>query len=160
MVLTVPAAHLRIVVDTAVARGATAAALCAASGLEAAALDDPNARASIEVTSALYETAADATGDVAFGLHVAERSDFYAFDALGFAIASKSTLREAFEQLGPSIRALQGTQMDLEADAGAAPLTFDLPDQAAALPCRHRTEAYMARVVRTIALATGAQPAL
>jgi AraC-like DNA-binding protein len=151
---------LRIVVDTAVAGGASLQDLCAASGLDAAALDDPEARASIEATAVLYETAALRTGDAAFGLHVAERSDFYAFDALGFAIAAKQSLRDAFEQLAPSIRALQGTRLELATDEGTAHLTFDLPEQGTSLPCRHRTEAYMARVVRTIALATGAAPAL
>lgn len=158
--LTVPAHHLRIVVDTAIAQGASLQDLCAAAGLEPAALDDLEARATIEATSALYETAATRTRDAAFGLHVAERSDFFAFDALGFAIAAKQTLREAFEQLAPSIRALQGTRLELGVDEGAAHLTFDLPEHTAALPCRHRTEAYMARIVRTIALATGASPAL
>jgi AraC-like DNA-binding protein len=159
-VLTVPAPHLRIVVDTAIAEGASLADLCAASGLEASVFDDSEARATIEAASALYETAAARTGDAAFGLHVAERSDFYAFDALGFAIAAKRTLREAFEQLAPSIRALQGTQLELAIDGEVAHLTFDLPEHTALLPCRQRTEAYMARVVRTIALATGEAPAL
>jgi AraC-like DNA-binding protein len=160
MVLTVPAQHLRIVLDTAASLGASTDELCAAAGMDRGAFDDPNARASIEATSALYETAALRTSDAAFGLHVAERSDFFAFDALGFAISAKSTLREAFEQLAPSIRALQGTRIDLEVIDDGAHLTFDLPEQAAGLPCRHRTEAYMARVVRTIALATGAAPRL
>jgi AraC-like DNA-binding protein len=159
MVLTVPAPHLRIVLDTAVALGASMEELCSAAGMERGAFDDPEARVSIEATSALYETAALRTGDGAFGLHVAERSDFFAFDALGFAISAKGSLREAFEQLAPSIRALQGTKIDLAVLDGAAHLAFDLPEQAAGLPCRHRTEAYMARVVRTIALATGTPPA-
>jgi AraC-like DNA-binding protein len=160
MELTVPAPHLRIVLDTAVALGASTDELCSAAGLSRGAFDDPEARASLEATSALYETAAMRTGDVAFGLHVAERSDFFAFDALGFAISAKGSLREAFEQLAPSIRALQGTRMDLDVIDGVAHLAFDLPEQAAGLPCRHRTEAYMARVVRTIALATGTAPPL
>jgi AraC-like DNA-binding protein len=160
MVVTVPAHHLRIVLDTAVALGASADEMCAVAGVDRGAFDDPDARASLEATSALYETGALRTGDAAFGLHVAERSDFFAFDALGFAIASKGTLREAFEQLAPSIRALQGTRIDLEVQEGAAHLTFELPEQDAGLPCRHRAEAYMARVVRTIALATGRAPTL
>jgi AraC-like DNA-binding protein len=160
MVVTVPVSHLRIVLDTAAAQGLSAEELCSAVGLDPASLDDGDARATLDVVAALYETAAKRTADDAFGLHVAERSDFYAFDALGFAIATKRTLRDAFEHLAPSIMALQGTRMDLNVTGDVALVSFDLPEQAAALPCRHRTEAYMARVVRTMALATGARPRL
>jgi AraC-like DNA-binding protein len=159
LIRTVPAHHLRIVLDTAGEKGASVEELCVSAGLDARLLDDLDARAPLEVASALYEEAAQRTGDGAFGLHVAERSDFFAFDALGFAIATKRNLREAFVHLGPSITALQGTRMELDVIGDAAHLTYQLPEESLQ-PCRHRSEAYMARMVRTIALATGVRPRL
>jgi len=94
------------------------------------------------------------SSDGSLGLHVAERSDFFAFDALGFAIAAKKNLREAFAHLGPAISALHGTGMELEVVGHAAHLSYELPEEAVT-PCRHRAEAYMARVLRMLALATG-----
>jgi len=154
MAATVSAHHLRIVLDTASSRGANADDLCASVGLVPALLEDTAARTSAEVASALYEEAARQTGDGALGLHVAERSDFFAFDALGFAIASKNNLREAFAHLGPSISALHGTSMELNVNRDAAHLSYELPEEGTQ-PYRHRAEAYMARVLRMLALATG-----
>jgi AraC-like DNA-binding protein len=151
---TVPAHHLRIVLDTAASRGASALELCASVGLDPALPEDMEARTPAAVASALYERAAEETGDSALGLHVAERSDFFAFDALGFAIAAKKNLREAFDHLGPAISALHGTGMELEVTGDAAHLSYELPEEAVQ-PCRHRAEAYMARTVRMLALATG-----
>ncbi len=154
MAATVPAHHLRIVLDTAASKGANARELCASVGLDPALLEDPEARTPAAVASALYEEAAAQTGDGAFGLHVAERSDFFAFDALGFAIAAKKNLSEAFAHLGPAISALHGTRMELDVVGSAAHLSFELPEEAGQL-CRHRAEAYTARVVRMFVLATG-----
>src|SRR5688572_4641509 len=99
MALTVPAHHLRVVLDTAVEKGASAKELSEAIGVELAVLDDPEARVPLEAATYLYNESARRTGDAAFGLHVAERSDFFAFDALGFAISTKNNFREAFEHL-------------------------------------------------------------
>ena len=156
MVLTVPAHHLRVVLDTAVERGAAADELCSIVKLDPLLLDDPTARVPLETASALYEESANRTHDSAFGLHVAERSDFFAFDALGFAIATKRNLREAFEHLAPAIAALHGVRMELEVLHDVAHLTCELPEEPM-LRCRQRTEAYVARVLRTIELATGAR---
>jgi AraC-like DNA-binding protein len=157
MVLKVPAHHLRVVLDTAVEKGAAAGELCQTVGLDARLLDDLEARVPLEMATALYDESARRTGDGGFGLHVAERSDYFAFDALGFAISTKQNLREAFEHLAAAITALQGTRMELDVVADTAHLTFELPEEPTR-PCRHRTEAYMARVVRMIELATGARP--
>lgn len=154
MAATVPAHHLRIVLDTAASKGANARELCASVGLDPALLEGPEARTPAEIALALYEGAAAQTGDSAFGLHVAERSDFFAFDALGFAIAAKKNLSEAFAHLGPAISALHGTRMELDVVGSAAHLSFELPEEAGQ-PCRHRAEAYTARVVRMFVLATG-----
>jgi AraC-like DNA-binding protein len=159
MVLTVPAHHLRVVLDTATEKGASGGELCACVALDAELLDNLEARVPLETASALYEEAARRTGDDAFGLHVAERSDWFAFDALGLAIATKRNLREAFEHLAPAIAALQGTRMALETIGEAAHLRVELPEEPLR-PCRHRTESYMARVVRTMELATGVRPRL
>ena len=157
MVLTVPAHHLRIVLDTAVEKGASAKELSHTIGVELDVLDDAQARVPLEAATGLYNACAERTGDTAFGLHVAERSDFFAFDALGFAIRSKNNFREVFEHLAAAITALQGVRMELDVVEDAAYLSFELPEEPTE-PCRHRTEAYMARVIRMMELATGARP--
>lgn len=159
MGLMVPAHYLRFVLDTAAEKGADVAELCAAAGIAPQLLDDVRSSTPIATASALYEHAARRTGDDAFGLHVAERSDFYAFDALGFAIATKRNLREAFERLAPAIMTLQGTHIELDVTGDVTTYLCELPEEGV-MPCRHRTEAYLARVVRTIELATGARPHL
>jgi AraC-like DNA-binding protein len=159
LVLTVPAQNLRVVLDTATEKGAPAADICAAVGLDPRLLDDANARVLLEVASDTYDESARRTGDDAFGLHVAERSDYFAFDALGLAVSAKQNLKDAIEHLGPAITALHGTRMELEVIGDQARLAISMPEESIR-PCRHRTEAYMARVVRMIELATGARPLL
>jgi AraC-like DNA-binding protein len=156
---TVPAHHLRVVLDTATEKGAPATEICSAVGLDARLLDDMEARVPLEVASDLYDECARRAADDAFGLHVAERSDYFAFDALGLAISTKENIREAFEHLGPAITALHGTRMELDIVGQQAHLAIQLPEENVR-PCRHRTEAYMARVVRMIELATGTRPQL
>jgi len=157
MALTVPAHHLRVVLDTAVEKGASAKELAEEIGVELGVLDDPQARVALEAATRLYNEAARRTGDTAFGLHVAERSDFFAFDALGFAISTKNNLREVFEHLKSAILALQGIRIELDVVEDAACLSFEMPEESTE-PCRHRTEAYMARIIRMMELATGTRP--
>ena len=159
MVQTVFAHHLRAVLDTAAEKGASVEELSAEISLDTQLLDDLSARVPLAMATTLYDLAADRIGDPSFGLHVAERSDYFAFDALGFAVRTKTNLREAFEHLANAITALHGTRMELAAVGDAAHLSFELPEEPTQ-PCRHRTEAYTARIVRLFELATGARPAL
>ncbi len=64
--------------------------------VDADALRDPWARIPLRDLVALYETAARLTGDSALGLHVGARTDFRAYDVLGYVIANSATLRAAF----------------------------------------------------------------
>ena len=159
MVLTVPAQNLRVVLDTAAEKGARVTEICEAVGLDQRLLDDSNARVPLEIASNTYDESAKRARDDAFGLHVAERSDYFAFDALGLAISAKQNLRQAFEHLSPAITALNGTRMELDIVGDQAHLAMSLPEEGLR-PCRHRTESYMARVVRMIELATGSRPRL
>lgn len=159
IVQTVPAQNLRVVLDTAAERGAPAAAICEAVGLDPRLLDDAAARVPLEIASDTYDEAARRTADEAFGLHVAERSDFFAFDALGLAVSTKQNLKQAFEHLQPAIVALHGIRMELDVVGELAHLAVTLPEEGLR-PCRHRTEAFVARVVRMIELATGNRPQL
>lgn len=79
--------------------GVDSAALFAEAGLDAASLDDPNARYPLEQTTRLWGLSVQATGDAAFGLSVASQVNATTFHALGYALQASSTLREAFERM-------------------------------------------------------------
>jgi AraC-like DNA-binding protein len=151
--------HMRTVVDLAAENGCEVETLCRDAGLDLALLEDEAAYMPLEVATALYDLAAERTKDPAFGLHVAERSDFYAFDTLGFAISTKKNLREAFEHLSTLITTLHGTHVETVVVEGRASLTFSMPEDATK-PCRQRTEAYAARAIRLMELATGTRPSV
>lgn len=69
------------------------------AGLDFSALDDPNARYSVEGTTRLWRLAVAAIGDDAFGLTVARHVNQTTFHALGYSLSASTTLREAFERM-------------------------------------------------------------
>ena len=81
------------------AAGADSARLFSEAGLDLAALDDPNARYSVEGTTRLWRLAVAATGDEALGLTVARHVNQTTFHALGYSLIASTTLREAFERM-------------------------------------------------------------
>jgi AraC-like DNA-binding protein len=80
-------------------RGVDAAALFRQTGLDFAALDDPEARYPIRSTARLWRLAVEATGDPCFGLEVARHTSPTTFHALGLSLAASGSLREAFERV-------------------------------------------------------------
>jgi AraC-like DNA-binding protein len=80
-------------------RGVDAAALFGQTGLDFAALDDPEARYPIRSTARLWRLAVEATGDPCFGLEVARHTSPTTFHALGLSLAASGSLREAFERV-------------------------------------------------------------
>jgi AraC-like DNA-binding protein len=81
------------------AAGVDSARLFAEAGLDLTALDDPNARYSVDATTRLWRLAVTATGDEAFGLTVARHVNQTTFHALGYSLIASTTLRDAFERM-------------------------------------------------------------
>lgn len=98
------------------AAGVDSARLFAEAGLDRAALDDPNARYSVEATTRLWGLAVAATGDETFGLTVARHINQTTFHALGYSLIASNTLREVFERMLRYFRLI----------SDAAELTFEL----------------------------------
>lgn len=111
--LTSWAKAIRKALDVA---GVDSARLFAEAGLDSAALDDPNARYSVDATTRLWRLAVTATGDEAFGLTVARHVNQTTFHALGYSLTASNTLREAFERMLRYFRLI----------SDAADLTFEL----------------------------------
>jgi AraC-like DNA-binding protein len=80
-------------------RGVDAAALFKKTGLDFAAVNDPEARYPIRDTAQLWRLAVEATGDPCFGLEVARHTSRTTFHALGLSLAASGSLREAFERI-------------------------------------------------------------
>lgn len=98
------------------AAGVDSARLFSEAGLDHAALDDPNARYSVDGTTRLWRLAVAATGDESFGLTVARRINHTTFHALGYSLIASNTLREVFERMLRYFRLI----------SDAAELTFEL----------------------------------
>ena len=98
------------------ASGVDSARLFCEAGLDRAALDDPNARYSVDGTTRLWRLAVTATADEAFGLSVARHVNQTTFHALGYSLIASNTLREAFERMLRYFRLI----------SDAADLTFEL----------------------------------
>lgn len=81
------------------AAGVDSAPLFEQAGLDAAALDDPNARYPLESTTRLWGLAVAATGNPNLGISVAKHTNQTTFHALGFSILASATLKDCFETL-------------------------------------------------------------
>lgn len=88
-----------MIVHVAAARGAAPAALAAAAGFDAASAADPDARIPLTVETRLWDEAARALGDDAFGVHAAEVVRPGAFDVMDYAVRTAPTLRVALDRL-------------------------------------------------------------
>jgi hypothetical protein len=97
-----PTVQVRSVVkilDAAAAAGVAPQALCRAVGLDSKLIADPDNRIPFAQLVALYEHAAQLTGDDAFGLHVGERTSPTLFDVLGYVVINSPTLGAALDRL-------------------------------------------------------------
>lgn len=88
-----------MIVHSAAAQGADAQAICRATGFDPNLASDPDARIPIELEEALFDAAARACRDEAFGLHAAELVQPGAFDVLDYAVRTAPTLRVALDRL-------------------------------------------------------------
>ncbi len=89
-----------------VAAGADVDAVFARAGIAREGLDDPERRLPREKMLVLWEAACQATGDPAFGLHLAEQITPGSFDVLEYIARSSSTLGDALAQVARYVRLL------------------------------------------------------
>lgn len=87
------------ILKAAVARGVKAGALCEAVNFDPSVLEDPDSRMPFAQLVALYEKAAELTGDHNFGLHIGESVDLSAFDVVGYCALNSPTLGAAFARV-------------------------------------------------------------
>jgi AraC-like DNA-binding protein len=106
-----------------------------ATGMDAATLDDAEARIPHEMALALWNEAVRCSGDDAFGIHAAEEIRPGAFDVLDYATRSSATLGEGLRRFVRYHRVLHdGAMVELKVDGSRVVLTHALPEPAALLP--------------------------
>ncbi|MBJ8482499.1 AraC-like DNA-binding protein [Acinetobacter sp. BIGb0102] len=76
--------------------GCDSKSLIEQAGLDIQALNDPNARYSLQQTARLWQLATAATQDSCFGLKVANQVNQHTFHVLGHSLATSTTLKEMF----------------------------------------------------------------
>ena len=96
---TVQAQAVEKIVRAAATHGVTANSLYAAVRLDPSVLLDPDNRIPFAQLVALYEKAADLSGDTNFGLHVGESVNPSAFDVVGYCAINSPTLGAAFTRV-------------------------------------------------------------
>jgi AraC-like DNA-binding protein len=96
---TIQAKAVGKIAKAAVARGVNVETLYTAVKLDASVLQDPDSRIAFAQLVALYEKAAELTGDENFGLHIGESVDLSAFDVVGYCALNSSTLGAAFNRV-------------------------------------------------------------
>jgi AraC-like DNA-binding protein len=142
-------------VDAARVVDVPARELCAAVGMDLAAIDDPLAMVSLRQIAAVYVEAARRVGDSALGLHVGERCGTSIVDLVNYAIISRPTLAKAYDDLKPFVSRLYPEgDLTLAVHGGIAAFTYRI-DPAEAEINRHRCEALIANVVKLARYAIG-----
>lgn len=96
---TVQAKAAEKIVKAVVARGITAESLYQSVNFDPTVLEDPDTRMPFVQLVAMYEKAAELTGDDDFGLHIGESVDLSAFDVVGYCALNSSTLGAAFARV-------------------------------------------------------------
>ncbi|HEY7494597.1 MAG TPA: AraC family transcriptional regulator [Candidatus Tectomicrobia bacterium] len=90
---------VRSILEDAVKAGGAADALCAAAGLDAALLDDPDARVPFPTHVAFWREVAARSGDAYSGLHSGERFQLPTLGVVGYIAAHAATVGEALQRL-------------------------------------------------------------
>lgn len=96
---TIQAKAVEKILKATVARDVKAESLCETVNFDSSALNDPDSRMPFAQLVALYEKAAELTGDHNFGLHIGESVDLSAFDVVGYCALNSSTLGAAFARV-------------------------------------------------------------
>lgn len=137
-----------LVLDAAVAAGASATALEARTGFRLAWAADPDARIPLALETALWDEAAAVTGDEAFGVHAAERLRPGVLDVLDYVVRAAPTLRASLERLARYNRLVHdlATFRLVDVSSGLVRVEHSLPT-AGAVQSRHAAEFTLASLV-------------
>lgn len=134
------------------ALGHDAGRLLEATGIDPAALEEPDARVPMSAGVGLLALAADETGDECIGLHLAEHADLRTVDVHYYAMLASATLAEGYRRLSRFQRLIHETsRVDVVVEGEATTLRHVLPGGLAAP--RHTAEFLLAAWVRTGRLA-------
>ncbi len=87
-------------------------------------VDDPEARIPFRKYAAMFEAAAERSGDDCFGLHLGAKAEPQMFDVLGYAVMSCPTLEAALHTACRYTRVLYDDEMRLDVKGGVAHLMF------------------------------------
>jgi AraC-like DNA-binding protein len=143
------------IIDAAAEAGVRPQALYQAVNLDPALARNVENRIPYAQIVALYEAAAQLTGDDAFGLHLSERTSPKVFDLLGYVLMNSPTLGEAIDRI---VRYhsiwTDGAGYSLEVAGDRAHLGYSYVDMDGD-ECRHDCEMTLAITVRFGRLATG-----
>lgn len=133
--ITVSVRSLRPVLSRLESLGVDVGSVLSAAGVDPAVAADSDARLPHPVLLAVWNEAAQRSGDDAFGLHVAEHIRPGAFDVLGYAIRSSATLGEGLERLVRYHRILHDAAVvELRVEGDRVRLLHTLPAEAGPLP--------------------------
>lgn len=157
VVYTAPTSSARNLIAAAPSR-INSRKLCEAVGLDASRLNDPHGRLPLRQLIALYEAAAQMTGDSAFGLHVGVRTSLQTFGVLGYVVMNSATVGLAFERL---VRYLpiwtDGASFSLCRESSAVHLTWQYLD-AGSVECRHDCEMTLLTAIKVSQFSAGIRP--
>lgn len=117
---TVSAGYARGLMDLAVSKGADREALLRRAGIEAARLQDQDARIPFDRYVALMRAAKALAHDPALALHYGETVDISEISVVGLIGQASETMRDAFVQLNRFARLI------VEVDCGDSPHRFQL----------------------------------
>ena len=117
---TVGAGFARGLFELAVRKGADRRALAAAAGVDAATLDDQDARIPFATYVAIMRAGKALSGDAALGLHYGEQVDISQVSIVGLLGIAARTPMEAFHQLNRYVPLI------VESDLGGAERRFDV----------------------------------
>ena len=143
---TIQAKAAEKIIKAAAAHGVKPESLYDAIKLDPSVLNDPDNRIPFAQLVALYETAAELTGDNNFGLHVGETIAPSAFDVVGYSALNSPTLGAAFMRVARyhSIWT-DGALFTLEIDGDTSAIVYRYAD-ASILEHRHDSEMTLATV--------------
>ncbi len=137
--------------------GVDVAQAIADAGLDAEVVADPDARVPHRLAIALWQLAIERTGDDAFGLHVAEATEFGVFDVQSYAFVSSPTLGEGLARIAAYQRLNHdAARVTVDAEGELAVVRHRLPG-GAAVP-RPIAEFIVATLVLAARTATQAEP--
>src|SRR3954454_12559259 len=145
------------IVSAAAAAGVPRAELEKRTGFTLSWADDPDARIPLEMETALWEEAARATRDSAFGLHAAEGLRPGVFDVLDYVVRAAPTVRASWERLARYNRLVHDAAVfAISEGAGGGVRIEHALSRPAPAQSRHAAEFTMASLVVVGAQMSGA----